>query len=125
MKVLSMIILLSVIFLLGWDDSATSKVIREGEHVFLIDRTGERWDVTAAVARGFRPERFQYGIGKNAFTPLNDQDLIQNKEQSRPGGSRVIGTSTENEAHAYEVGRLVRHEIANTTLDQQPIAVGY
>ncbi|NIO16686.1 MAG: hypothetical protein GTN70_06770, partial [Deltaproteobacteria bacterium] len=47
-----------------------SSVIREGEKSYIVDMTGEKWDVTQAVTLGFEPEGFQYGIGKNAFTPL-------------------------------------------------------
>ena len=55
--------------------SAAALVIHEGEKTYIEDQTGERWDVTQAKSIGFKPEGFQYGIGKTAFTPLDDSYL--------------------------------------------------
>ena len=52
--------------------SSAAFVLRKGEKTFIEDQTGERWDVTQAKSIGFKPEGFQYGIGKTAFTPLDD-----------------------------------------------------
>lgn len=35
-------------------DSRAS-VLREGNNVFIVDRTGEKWDVAQAAALGFDP----------------------------------------------------------------------
>ena len=56
-----------------------SKAIQEGDKSYIVDLHGERWDVTQAKSIGFDPQRFRHGIGRNAFTPLDDSDL---KEQS-------------------------------------------
>ena len=45
-------------------------VLRKGEQTYIEDQQGEHWDITQAQTLGFRPELFQYGIGRNAFTPL-------------------------------------------------------
>ena len=45
-------------------------VLGKGGQAYIEDQQGERWDVTQANTLGFRPELFQYGIGRNAFTPL-------------------------------------------------------
>jgi hypothetical protein len=42
--------------------------------VYLVDRHGERWDITQAKSIGFEPGRFEFGIGRNAFRPLSDND---------------------------------------------------
>ena len=55
--------------------TAHSFVLREKGETYIVDRTGERWNVTQAKSLGFRPERFQYGIGRNAFIPLDDSLL--------------------------------------------------
>jgi hypothetical protein len=47
--------------------TALSFVTQEGDKTYIVDQTGERWDVTQAKLIGFRPERFQYGIGRNAL----------------------------------------------------------
>jgi hypothetical protein len=103
---------------------AFSYVLREADKIYIVDRTGERWDVTEAKSIGFDPHRFQYGIGKEAFTPL-DESYLNDNSSFVSKGLRVIGVAEGKEAHAYSVSKLRRHEIANTTIDSKPIAVGY
>jgi hypothetical protein len=91
---------------------------------FILDRTGEKWDVSQAESIGFKPGGFQYGIGRFAFTTLDDSHL-QSDTASTPRRLRVIGVAAGNEAQAYSVSKLWRHETANTTLDSKPILVGY
>ena len=99
-------------------------VINDGDKVYIEDRTGYRWDVTQAKELGFIPQRFQYGIGKDAFVPLQDDDFEDKKTRSF-FDTRVIGISIDGNSHAYAVNRLSRHEIANTTLGGKPITAGY
>jgi hypothetical protein len=103
---------------------AFSKVIHDGDSTYIVDRHGERWDVTQARSIGFMPERFQHGIGRNAFTPLDDSSL---KDQSGKVSKslRVIGISDGKEAHAYSVPRLYRHEVANSSIGDKQIAAAY
>jgi hypothetical protein len=70
------------------------------------------------------PERFQHGIGRNAFTPLDDSSL---KDDSRKATKslRVIGISDGKKAKAYSVERLWRHEVANSSIGDKPIAAAY
>ena len=91
---------------------------------FIEDLTGERWDVTQAESIGFKPEKFQYGIGKNAFTPLDDSAL-HDEPPSFFRNPRVIGVTDGSEAKAYSVPKLRYHEIANTQIGEKPIAAGY
>ena len=51
--------------------TAFSSVLREADKIYIVDQTGERWNVTQAKSIGFDPRRFQYGIGREAFTPLD------------------------------------------------------
>ena len=104
--------------------TAFSSVLREADKIYIVDRTGERWDVTQAKSIGFDPHRFQYGIGREAFTPL-DETYLSDDTFFVSRGLRVIGVTGGTEAHAYSVPKLRRHEIANTTIDSKPIAVGY
>jgi len=101
-----------------------SAVLQEEGKVFIVDRAGEKWDVTQAALLGFRPENFQYGIGRNAFTPLDDSELASGSPDL-PDEMRVIGITGGGEARAYSVGRLKRHEVANSILGKKPVAVGY
>ena len=104
-----------------WTLSVSESV--NGE-TYIQDRTGEKWNVSQAESIGFRPEKFQYGIGRHAFTPLEDSDL-EPATSSIWKSSRVIGIVEGKEVHAYSVSKLSRHEIANTTLNLKPIVVGY
>ena len=103
----------------GW-----AGVVREGERVYIVDRYGERWDVTQAAGLGFNPYGFQYGIGRNAIRPLDDSSLAATAPGLRDD-VRVIGVENGPEAHAYVVRKLTRHEIANTELNDTPIAAAY
>ncbi|MBW1813227.1 MAG: DUF3179 domain-containing protein [Deltaproteobacteria bacterium] len=104
--------------------TAFSSVLRKADKIYIVDQTGERWDVTEAKSIGFDPHRFQYGIGREAFTPL-DESFLSDDTFFVSEGLRVIGVTAGTEAHAYSVPKLRRHEIANTTIDSEPIAVGY
>lgn len=92
--------------------------------IFIVDSTGEKWDVTQAESIGFKPGKFQYGIGRYAFTTLDDSHL-QSDTSSIPKNLRVIGVAAGDEAQAYSVSKLSRHETANTILNSKPILVGY
>ena len=104
--------------------AASSEVLRDGDRTYIVDQTGERWDVTQAKSIGFVPQGFQYGLGRDAFTPLDASDL-HDDNFFVPNNLRVIGVTDGSEAHAYSVPKLSRHEIANTTIGSQAIAVGY
>jgi hypothetical protein len=101
-----------------------ARVVTEGDRVYIVDRTGDRWDVTQSLELGFIPQEFQYGIGKNAFTPLQDEDF-GDEPLSGFFDTRIIGISIDDDAHAYVVSRLSYHEIANTTLADKAIVAGY
>lgn len=108
----------------SYGDNEPGFVLREGGKVYIVDQLGERWDVTQAESVGFRPGRFQYGIGRNAFITLDDS-LLKGPETTLPGGARVIGISEGSEAKAYSVSKLRGHEISNSKLMGKPVAVGY
>ena len=103
---------------------AFSRVIQEGEKTYIVDRHGERWDVSQARSIGFEPERFQYGIGRNAFTPLDDSSFTQDTA-GISANQRVIGVSDGNVANAYSVSKLRYHETANSFLGDKPITAAY
>jgi len=88
------------------------------------DQTGERWDISQARELGFKADGFQYGMGRNAFQPLDNDDLSTDTSFV-PSSEKVIGIANQHEAHAYSIRRLSRHEIANTLLGEVPISVGY
>ena len=103
---------------------AASAVFKEDGQTFLVDRTGERWDITQAVSIGFDPTHFEFGIGRHAFNPLDDADWEPGAD---PEGAemRVIGVAGNGDAHAYSVNKLRYHETANTFLGSEAIVAGY
>ena len=105
-------------------ESVSSVVLTEGENTFIVDRTGERWDVTQALSLGFDPEGFEFGLGKNAFTPLDDSALSEDTANVS-ANTRVIGVADDSGAQAYTIGRLIGHEIANSRIGSEPIAVSF
>ena len=102
---------------------AFSRVIRDGDKTFIVDMHGERWDVTQALSIGFEPGRFRHGIGRNAFTPLDDSSMSEDTSNAR--NQRVIGVSDGKDAKAYSVSKLYRHETANSFLGNAPITAAY
>ena len=120
------IIILFVIFsaALASFVSAFSKAVEENGKSYIVDLHGERWDVTQAQTIGFNPDRFRHGIGRNAFTPLDDSQL-KDKSPLVSSNTRVIGISDGKEARAYSVPRLYRHEVANSRIGNQAIAAAY
>ena len=106
------------------DEQASINVEREGDKVFIIDRTGSQWDVTQAESLGLKPEKFQYGIGKDTFVTLDDSQLDE-AGLAVPEDLRVIGIKGDNDSKAFSVKKLSRHEISNSSLNGKPVAVGY
>lgn len=121
--IISMIILLGLILVIALSQ-AFSKVIEEKGKIYIVDRHGERWDVTQAVSIGFKPHRFQHGIGRNAFTPLDDSKFSKDNTGVRRN-ERVIGITEGEQANAYSVSKLWRHEVANSFIGDRPIAAAY
>jgi len=101
-----------------------SRAVEEKGKSYIVDLHGEYWDVTQAKSIGFDPHRFRHGIGRNAFTPLDDTHLKENS-QDVSSNTRVIGIADGKEARAYSVPRLYRHEVANSQIGSRPIAAAY
>ena len=116
--------LLLVVFYFSIHETSSSVVIEENERIYIVDRTGERWDVTQAVSLGFDPDGFDFGLGKNAFTPLDDSLLTKNTADV-PSSARVIGVADGSGAKAYTISRLLGHEISNSSIGKEPVAVTY
>ena len=121
--------LISIIIFLGAalifvSISSAAYVIKKGGKTYIQDQRGELWDVTQAKTLGFKPGSFQYGIGKNAFTPLDDSYLSDGSSEKFQN-PRVIGIADGEEARAYSVPKLRYHEITNTQINDKKVAVGY
>jgi len=101
-----------------------SEVIRKNGKIYIKDRQGEKWEITQAVSIGFRPHNFQFGLGRNAFSPLDDSHL-QNATKRTPRRLRILGVHGENESKAFSIKKLKGHEIANSYIGDTPIAAAY
>jgi hypothetical protein len=112
------------LFFLIFSTAAFSRVIHDGEKTYIVDMHGERWEVTQAMSLGFDPQRFRHGIGRNAFTPLDDSSLSEDTSGVQKN-QRVIGVSDGKNANAYSVSKLYRHETANSFLGDTPITAAY
>jgi hypothetical protein len=110
--------------IVGLPFAQAATVIKESGKTWIVDQKGERWDVTQAESLGFDPRGFQYGIGRNAFTPLDDSRLREG-DGNIPEHTRVIGVREGPSPRAYSVPTLWSHEVANSNLGGKPIAVGY
>lgn len=104
--------------------STAAQVRNIGDRIYLIDRFGYHLDITQAVERGFKPHKFNHGIGVNTIQPLDDSNFGGIKPP-RSSPKRIIGLALGRHAHAYEVRYLRHHEIANTTIAGQPVAAAY
>ena len=103
---------------------AFSKVIEENGKTYIVDWHGESWDISQAMTIGFKPHRFQHGIGRDAFTPLDDSHFSRDYARVQRN-ERVIGISEGDRANAYSISKLWRHEVANSFIGETPITAAY
>jgi hypothetical protein len=104
--------------------SASARVLEKDGRIYIIDQTGDKWDITHAKSIGFEPGNFQYGIGRHAFKPLGEGDWLSGPWKDALD-FRVIGIASDTDAHAYAVDRLARHETANTVLASRAVLAAY
>jgi len=116
--------LILVLFYFATHETGSSVVLKDAEKIYIVDRTGERWDVTQAVSLGFDPDGFEFGLGKDAFTPLDDS-LLTKDTSDVSNNMRVIGLTDGSSAQAYTIERLWAHEVSNSDIGNGPVAVTY
>jgi hypothetical protein len=115
---------LLILFYFATHETGSSVVLKDAERIYIVDRTGERWDVTQAVSLGFDPDGFEFGLGKDAFTPLDDS-LLTEDTSDVSNNMRVIGITDGSSAQAYTIERLWSHEVSNSNIGDDPVAVSY
>ncbi len=85
------------------------------------------FDVTDAP---LDPLEFQYGIGKDTI-PAIDEPLFVSvgdprlEEQRITDGTRVIGYSVGDDARAYPIRIMDRHELVNDAVGGKPVTVAW
>lgn len=72
-------------------------------------------------------EQFHYGIGREEFPALLEPEFISVNEADKnwPDSARFLLAYSGNEAKAYSIADLTRHEVVNDVLDGQPIMAAY
>ncbi|RMD93530.1 MAG: DUF3179 domain-containing protein [Calditrichaeota bacterium] len=132
------VLILVIIFpMLMWGcSSSTSSVgndqpdiTEEGEKIFIVDRTGKKWDVTHAVQTyGFEADKFQFGLGPFAIKPILDPKMKGPGDPGYPDDREtflVLGTSLAGDARAYPISVMSWHEVADEVFGEKHVAVAY
>jgi len=98
-------------------------VIEENNRTFIVDRAGERWNITTAVKEyGMDPKLFHFGLGREAFTPIQNPKVLS----APPSGDPMIfGVVHKGEARAYDRASLTRHETAIDKLAGDRVLVAH
>jgi len=105
----------------GKDDAFVIK--RDGQ-VFLRDKTGEEWNVTeAATEYKMEANQFHYGLGRNAFQPLNNPQILQGSSFGE--NSDIFGFSFGGVSRSYSKNTLLRHETVNDRFGSTPVLIAY
>lgn len=95
--------------------------------IVIIDAEGVKWDVTHAEEKyGMFANQFQYGLGPNAITPVNDPQFLSPGDKDYPKNTdtfMVLGVSIDGDSRAYPMVILGRHEVVNDEFGNQPVAV--
>ena len=99
------------------------------EEIYIVDRTGRKWDITHAVNKyGFKPGRFQFGLGPFAIPPIEEPEFFVPGDPGYPREDEtflVIGTTIHNDSRAYPIFVLKSHEIVDEVFDSTYVAVAY
>ena len=82
--------------------------------------------ITVNAADTYDPDFLQAGRGSN-FVPMDDPTMVPAAEVTWLDEDTVVmGVShTSGESHAYPVGQMAYHHIANTTIAGDPFLVTY
>ncbi len=111
------------------EEPAPPPTVQQENKIYIVDKTGKRWDVTHAEKRyGMKASQFQFGLGPNAIPPINHPKFVQAGDPEFPDPNKtflVIGTQLRGEARAYPLFILKTHEIVNDVFEDKPVAIGY
>ena len=80
-KTVKIIMIMIATFIVTVSICVAGPVVTEGKRVYIVDRTGDRWDVTKEEELGFIPQNFQYCIGKMLLSPFGMRILKTNESQ--------------------------------------------
>jgi len=97
--------------------------------ILLVDQKNKEWDITHAVENyGFVPEDFQFGIGLGIIKPIFDPEFISFGDPGFPDENEtylVLGYTQDNDARAYPIADMSRHEVVNDIYGSTHLTVAY
>ncbi|MEE9168521.1 MAG: hypothetical protein V3U73_02100 [bacterium] len=101
----------------------------EDEKIYIVDRTGKKWDVTHAKEKyGMEPGKFQFGLGPNAIRPILNAKMLSPGDEGYPDSGRqflVLGTTLNGSTRAYPITIMSSFEIADEQFGDAHVAVAY
>lgn len=100
---------------------------RDGK-TLLVDMHQEEIDITSAVANGFDPDNFDFGIGKDTIPAIMQPEFEragQERFDNFPDNEGVLAIEIDGTAKAYPLGLLTVHEVVNDSIAGQPFAACY
>lgn len=76
------------------------------------------------------PHKFQYGIGKDTIPAIDDPHFLDANDPRLPEigifeGTPVLGYANGDDARAYPIPILNRHELVNDVVGGKPVTVGW
>ena len=107
----------------------STRVVQAADTIFIIDKTGKKWDVTFAKNNfNMDPSRYQYGIGPFAITPVLEPVMLSLDDPGYPDANEeglVLGVKMFGEIRAYHLDSLRCHEIVNDRFGDTYVAPAY
>ena len=109
--------------------SGPSGIEGDAGRIFIVDKTGKRWDVTYAKNEfGFEPDEFEIGSGPFSLRPILNPQMLSAEEDGYPAENAtflILGTRFNDMPRAYSLGVMSAHEVANEVFGDAHVAVAY
>ncbi len=109
--------------------SGPSGIEGDAGRIFIVDKTGKRWDVTYAKNEfGFEPDEFEIGSGPFSLRPILNPQMLSAEEDGYPAEDAtflILGTRFNDMPRAYSIGVMSAHEVANEVFGDAHVAVAY
>ncbi|MFQ5600031.1 MAG: hypothetical protein ACE5G2_05705 [Candidatus Krumholzibacteriia bacterium] len=127
------IALMSVVSLTACSDTSsgpeTADVEEEQDRVYIVDKTGKKWDVTHAQENyGMAASKFQFGLGPNAIQPILNAPMLFPGDRGYPADDEeilVLGANVNGISRAYPINVLFGYEVADEQFGDAHVAVAY
>jgi hypothetical protein len=97
--------------------------------LILVDINGETWDVTyGRDAYGMTESGYAFGIGRDAFIPINDPIFLSPEDEGYPDKNDptlVLGFTYQGVSRAYALPILISHEVVNDRIRNTHFSATY